>query len=185
MKLTPITSPRSILLKIAYAISKWTFGKVLSPLQVIYARSTPIFMAANKIISTRKKLSLEPETQLLIGNFVSHLNNCPFCSNVNEYMALKGKVEWQKIIELMNFRTSDRFTSREKALLSYLEEVTLTKTATEECFNELKKHFTDKEIVEITWLNAVENFFNLQAKPLGLSSDELSIVKKSSMQVYA
>lgn len=178
MRLTPILSPRSPLLKLAYFISKRTFGKALSAFQVIYARSTPIFMVATKIISTQKKLSLDQHTKLLIGNFVSHLNDCSFCSNINEYLAVKDNMEWKKIIDLMNFRSSDRFSPKEKAMLSYLEEVTLTKTATDDCFGELKKHFSDKEIIEITWLNAVENFFNLQAKPLGLGSDMLKYEKK-------
>jgi alkylhydroperoxidase family enzyme len=173
MRLTPIASPRSLIMKIAYFVSKRMFGKVLSAFQVIYARSTPIFMVANKIMSTQKKLTLDQHTKLLIGNFVSHLNDCPFCSNINEYLARKDDIEWKKIMELMNFRNCDLFSAKEKAILSYLEEVTLTRTATDECFNELKKYYTDKEIVEITWLNAVENYFNLQAKPLGLTSDGL------------
>ncbi|HYG14202.1 MAG TPA: hypothetical protein VEC12_00510 [Bacteroidia bacterium] len=73
----------------------------------------------------------------------------------------------------MSFRTSNRFTEKEKALLAYLEEINLTKSATDETFSALKKHYTEKEIVEITWVNATENYFNLMAKPLGLQSDRL------------
>ncbi|MCZ6806057.1 MAG: hypothetical protein O7F08_03830, partial [Deltaproteobacteria bacterium] len=35
----------------------------------------------------------------------------------------------------------------------------------------LKQHFSEREIVELTWLNAVGNYLNLQAKPLGLGSE--------------
>jgi alkylhydroperoxidase family enzyme len=82
-------------------------------------------------------------------------------------------VEKEKLRTLLNFRNEKGFTDAEKAMLAYCEEVTLTKTCTESCFNALKQHFNEKEIVEITWLNAVENYFNLQAKPLKISSDNL------------
>jgi len=39
----------------------------------------------------------------------------------------------------------------------------------------LKRTFGKKEIVEITWINATENYYNLLAKPLGLSSDNLKV----------
>jgi len=50
---------------------------------------------------------------------------------------------------------------------------TFTKTATDQTFQELRKYFSEKQVVEITWLNATENYYNLMAKPLGLHSDEL------------
>jgi alkylhydroperoxidase family enzyme len=62
-------------------------------------------------------------------------------------------------------------------LLAYLEEVNFTKSATDETFAGLKKHYSEKEIVEITWLNATENYYNLLAKPLGLTSDELKYTR--------
>lgn len=55
--------------------------------------------------------------------------------------------------------------------MAYLEEVTLTKAASDDIFAELQRHYSARDIVEITWLNASENYFNLLAKPLGLTSD--------------
>ncbi len=73
----------------------------------------------------------------------------------------------------MSYQTSSKFTNKEKAMLSYIEEVTLSKNSTDETFTTLKNHFSDREIVEITWVNASENYFNLLAKPLGVTSDDL------------
>lgn len=178
MRLPAIEKPKGLFLRIAYFLSKREFGKVLAPLKVIYARSLPILKASYKIVITEKKLSLQPGLRLFIRYYTSHLNDCPFCSNASSYAAEKENLEFQQWKEFMNFRNSDRFSAREKVLLAYLEEVNLTKTATEETFSELKAHFSDKEIVEITWINATENYFNLMAKPLGLSSDGLKFRKK-------
>ncbi len=173
MRLTPIEKPKSLLLKIAYYLSKKQFGKVIAPLRFIYSRSIPAMMVSVKIYKSENKLSLPKETRLFIRYFTSHLNDCPFCSNISEFLTRKEKLEFAKWSAFMNFRNSDTFSEKEKSLLAYLEEINFTKNVTDETFNELKKYYPDKEIVEITWLNATENYFNLMAKPLGLTSDEL------------
>jgi alkylhydroperoxidase family enzyme len=173
MRLTPISNPKPIIIKIAYYFSKRKLGKVLSPLRVIYSRSVPIFSVATKIISADKKLSLDRDVILLIRNYVSNLNECKFCSNIIEYMSKEEKYKLQKIKELLNFRNSSVYSPCEKAVLKYVEEISLSKSATQETYDELKNYFNEKEIIEITWVCASENYFNMQAKPLGLSSDEL------------
>jgi len=172
-RLTPIENPGSLTLKIAYFLSKKQFGKVIAPLRYIYARSIPALMASVKIYNSEKKLSLPSETKLFIRYYTSHLNDCPFCSNSAEFLAEQEKLELQQWKEFMNFRNSNKFSDKQKALLAYLEEVNLTKSATDQTFQELRKHYSEKEVVEITWLNATENYYNLMAKPLGLRSDEL------------
>lgn len=173
MRLLPVTKPSSLLLKLAYFLSKKEFGKVIAPLKVIYARSVPVMMASLKIIRTEKKLSLSKELRTLIRFYTSHLNECSFCSDASAYIAAKESPEFREWKEVMNFRNSSRFSEREKSLLAYLEEVNISKTAADATFSNLKRHFSDREIVELTWINATENYFNLMAKPLGLTSDEL------------
>lgn len=174
MRLTAIEHPKSLLLKIAYFLSNREFGKPLAALTQIYSRSIPILKASLRIMKSEKQLSLPNETRLFIRYFTSHLNNCPFCSNAIEFVIKKQSVEFQQWQEFLNFRDSDKFTEKEKALLAYLEEVNFTKEATNETFTQLKKFYTEQEIVEITWVNATENYYNMMAKPLGLTSDNLA-----------
>jgi alkylhydroperoxidase family enzyme len=172
-RLTPIENPKALLLKIAYFMSRKQFGKVIAPLKYIYSRSIPALMTSMKVYKSENKLSLPKETRLFIRYYTSHLNDCPFCSNSVEFLTQKENLELQQWKEFMNFRNSNKFSNKEKSLLAYLEEVNFTKNATDETFNDLKKYYSEKEIVEITWLNATENYYNLMAKPLGLTSDEL------------
>ncbi len=181
MRLKPVKKPKSVFLKIAYFVSKRAFGKILSALSVIYARSTPLFFLSLKMYRTDRKLSLDNATRLLIRNYISHANNCPFCSDAIEYMSQKDKnFEFEKVKALMNFRQNPAFSDKEKALLSYLEEVNFSKTASDECFNTLMKHYNEVEIVEITWVCASENYVNYMAKPLGLPSDHLSALSSTA-----
>ena len=172
-RLSSVEHPKDLVLKLAYFLSKREFGKVIAPLRYIYARCKPAMMTSYKIITSEKKLNLPKETRIFIRYYTSHLNDCPFCSNIIEFGSAKENLEFQEWKEFMNFRNSEKFTDREKALLAYLEEVNFSKTATDETFDELQRYFSDKQIVEITWLNATENYFNLIAKPLGLISDGL------------
>jgi alkylhydroperoxidase family enzyme len=173
VRLTSIENPKPLLLKIAYFMSKKQFGKVIAPLKYIYSRSVPALMTSMKIYRSENKLILPKETRLFIRYYTSHLNDCPFCSNSIEFLTQKENVELQQWKEFMNFRNSNKFSDKQKALLAYLEEVNFTKSATDETYEELQKHYSEKEIVEITWLNATENYYNLMAKPLRLTSDEL------------
>jgi alkylhydroperoxidase family enzyme len=173
MRLTPIERPGNLLLKIIFFLSKKQFGKVIAPLKYIYARSTPVLKASFKIVTTENKLSIGKGIRRMIRYYTSHLNDCPFCSNLNDFTIAKENIQLQEWKEFTNFRNSTRFSGKEKALLAYLEEINLTKTVTDESFENLQQHFSEKEIVEITWVNATENYFNLMAKPLGLTSDQL------------
>jgi len=173
MRLTAIERPKGIILKLFYWISKKQYGKVLVALKVIYARSKPVLFASMKILSTDNKLSLPKQTRILIRYFTSHLNNCPFCANAMRYQAHKAGMNRAQLKDILQFEEGERFSEKEKALLAYIRDVTTHKTTTDEVFKDLQRFYSDKEIIEITWVNASENYFNLMAKPMGLESDDL------------
>ena len=173
-RLSAIDRPASLLLRALQWYFRRKFGKVLAPFRYIYPRSGPVLSASLKMLSAERGLKLPVATRMLIRYYVSHLNHCAFCSDAQAYAAQAQNLELAKLRDLFNFRQSPRFTLAEKALLAYLEEVTLTKTASDDVFAELQRHYSERAIVEITWLNASENYFNLLAKPLGLTSDELT-----------
>ena len=175
MRLSAIEKPRGIFLKLAYWYSEKEFGKVIAPLKYIYARSIPIAKVSLKMIGAEKRLTLSREIIQCIRYYTSHRNDCPFCSDINAYTAQKANLALQEWKEFLDFRISRRFTEQEKALLAYLEDIYQTRSATDETFTNLKKYFSEKEIVEITWVNASENYLNLIAKPLGLPSDGLGV----------
>lgn len=63
---------------------------------------------------------------------------------------------------------------REKAALAFAEEATRHRTVSEATWREVRKYLSEVEIVELAWLNAAENYFNLQAGVLGIESDGLA-----------
>lgn len=174
MRIAPIERPRSLLMKLAYRLTKRQYGKVISPLKVIYARRPRLMFFGKKILDIEKKIKLDRNDKLLIRNYISHLNHCSFCSDLARYEAARHDLANQKIIELLNFRQSEQFSEKEKSLLTYVDEVATLKNASDETFARLRSHYTDEQIIDITWISATEHYFNLLARPLGVGSDGLS-----------
>ena len=74
------------------------------------------------------------------------------------------------------FRTAFGLFQRERAALAYAEEATRQKRVADETFARLQEHFNNREIVEITLLNAIENYYNLINLPLEIESDGLCAI---------
>lgn len=72
------------------------------------------------------------------------------------------------------------FSERERAALAFVEEATRHRALSEPTWSAVRERFNETEIVEITWLNAAENSFNLQAAVLGIGSDRLAVTTSSS-----
>lgn len=173
-RLAPVDRPRNLLLRWAYTLSARQLGKAISPLKVIYARKPRLLTIAAQMARTLEHgLSLDPSLRLLIQVQAARLNGCSFCEDLALAQAVRARVGAERFAALDDFRTSQLFTARERAALSYTLEATRDRQVSDATFAELRTHFTETEIVEITWVNAAENYFNLQAHPLGIGSDDL------------
>ena len=172
--LPPIERPRGLLMRIAYAASKRQYGVVLSVLKVIYARKPSLALVARKILSAQNKLTLELPLRALIQVQVSRLNGCRFCEDIRLATAYQERVGAERFLALESASTSPLFTAREKAALALTAEATTQRKVSEATWREAQRHFSETELVEIVWLNASENYFNLQAAVLGIESDGLA-----------
>jgi hypothetical protein len=88
--LPPIEKPQGLIMKLAYHFTRRQFGKVLTPLKVHSARLPPAFgLFYAKIGELDKKLTLSPETVLLIREQVAHINVCTFCTDIARSFTIK------------------------------------------------------------------------------------------------
>jgi len=173
MRLEPIENPKNLMLKIGFRMMQKQFGKVLTPLKIIYARKPSLMFIAQKIDKTASKVSFAPAFRLLIQTFASMKNGCHFCYDFRQTQVIKQRLGSDKFIALEDYKTSELFSEKERAALAYIEEATIDRRVSEGTFAQLRKHFTDVEIVELTWINAAENYYNSLMIPLGIESDEL------------
>ncbi len=121
----------------------------------------------------RKDSPLDPQLRALVSVKVSQINHCSFCVDMNSSFVLQHGGSEKKIKELQDFDSSLIFSDKEKTALKYAEAVTLSSQKVDDAiFNELKPHFDDDAIVELTALIAFQNMsskFNaaLDASPFG------------------
>ncbi len=175
MRLSPIEKPEGLKMKIAYWLTRRRFGKVITPLKVVYARvpkSLALGQAMTKFLHS--PFRIEKELVFLIESYAAVLNKCGFCIDIGRSFAEKSApLMLDKLWAVEQFRSDPRFTARERAALAYVEATTRDKHVGDDVFAALQEHFTADEIVEITLINAAENYYNMVNVPLKIESDGL------------
>jgi len=168
--LSPIEKPQGLIMKLAYAMTRRQFGKVITPLKVHSARLPPSFGLFYSKIS--KKLLLPPEIALLIREQVARINICLFC-DIGRWATIQASMSEAKFDALEQYSTSPLFTDAERAALDYVTELTKDKKVDPDTFARMSGHYSERAICEIVWLVASEHFYNLTNIGLNIHSDML------------
>jgi|ERR1043165_8686459 AhpD family alkylhydroperoxidase len=173
--LSPIDKP-SLPMRLIYRIAKHRYGKVLMPLRVIYSRS-PLLLTIGLLIEWIREhaVRLEPELRALVTIRVSSRRHCDFCFDLGRALAIRKGIGVQRFAELDAWRTSAVFSPRERAALAWIDDILERGEIAETTLVAAREVFSDRELVDLTWLQASEAYFNLQAHPLGVPSDELAL----------
>jgi alkylhydroperoxidase family enzyme len=180
MRLEPIEKPKGLLMRIAYWMTRRQLGKVITPVKVLYPRMPGVMRLSYEIQKFEMKgIRLEPGLKFMVATLASQINGCGFCVDIAQAMAIRERLGMGKFNALSEYRTSPLFSDRERAALAYVEEATRHKRVSDATFEKLRRHFSKREIVEITWLNAVENYYNLINLPLEIESDGLCAIAQA------
>jgi alkylhydroperoxidase family enzyme len=172
MRLEPIEEPNGLLMRFAYWMTRRQLGKVMTPMKVLYPRMPGMLRLSYEIQKFETKgIRLDPGLKFMVVTLASQINGCGFCVDLSRAMAISEHLRMEKLNALSEYRTNPLFSDRERAALAYVEEATRHKRVSDATFEPLRKHFSEWEIVEITWLNAVENYYNLINLPLEIESD--------------
>ena len=95
--------------------------------------------------------------------------------DINTAVSRKRGVPDDKLQAIDRYADHPGFTARERAALAYAEMVTISPNdITDEQFTELRRHFTDREIVELTVQAAFENFRARANRSLRIEDDGLA-----------
>lgn len=161
------------------------FGRVISPARILYARVPGMALVSAALqFAEQYSVRLEPSLKLLIKHYVAFLNGCSFCMDLAQALAIQQHIAQEKFESVAVYQHSTLFTERERAALRYAEEIAERRmNVTEDVFAELQRFFDDREIVEITYLCATEQYYNSLSLPLGLSSDGLCSIAAQAHQV--
>jgi alkylhydroperoxidase family enzyme len=177
--LLPIEKPRGLIMKLAYFFTRRQFGKVLTPLKVHSARLPAAFgLFYAKIGKLDKKLTLAPETALLIREQIARINVCLFCIDIGRSFTIQASMNQAKFDALEHYRTNSLFSEAERAALNYATELTKDKKVGPDTFERLSAHYSEREICEIVWLVATEHVYNMTNIGLNIHSDMLCDISR-------
>lgn len=103
--------------------------------------------------------------------------------DIGRAAALRERVDMNKFSALAKYRTSPLFSERERAALAYVDEATRNKRVSGATFEALRRNFSEAEIVEIPYINALENLYNLINIPLEVEPDGLCAIAQRNEEI--
>jgi uncharacterized peroxidase-related enzyme len=117
------------------------------------------FRAVHRYIAT---CGLEESLINLIYLRVSQINGCAYCVDLHTRDAEKAGENTRRLHNVVTWHEAPFFTERERAALAWAESLTLVAEtkAPDEAYEPLRKHFSDKQIADLTYTIALMNAFN-------------------------
>ena len=109
-----------------------------------------------------KKSGFDPRLLHLVRMRASQINGCAYCLDMHSKDArAEGETE-QRLYALDAWRETPFFDDRERAALAWIEAVTLVSQThvPDAVYDEARKHFSEKELVDLTYLAATINAWN-------------------------
>ena len=95
--------------------------------------------------------------------------------DIRHAVGVKAGIPAEKLAALTAYKASPHFTERDKAALEYAEQVTRDdREVSDECFSRLRQHFSQPEIVELTFIIGYQIFANKFAKAFQLAPQAFS-----------
>ena len=161
-RVTPVEGWRApLLLHVLNLASRRLLGQEATPFTIV--AHNPGFLRPFLGMSrfSQGKTQLAPEIRSLAVSLVAQLNMCAWCIDYARAQGAKDRALAEKLAAVHAYRTSPLFTPAERAALAYAEAMTqVGARVADETFAELRRHFSEREIVELTVAIAAENFYN-------------------------
>ena len=105
---------------------------------------------------------LDPKLVHLLKMRASQINGCAYCLDMHSIDARATGESEQRLYTLEAWSETPFFSDRERAALAWTESLTLIAQthAPDDVYAELQKHFTEKEIVDLTFVVGAINLWN-------------------------
>ena len=108
-----------------------------------------------------KKSSIEHQLLELVNFRVSQVNGCAYCLDMHsKELRATGETE-QRLYGISAWRETPYFSDRERAAFAWAEAVTQCHVS-DEVYNEVKKQFSEQEVIDLTFsVNNINNWNRL------------------------
>jgi AhpD family alkylhydroperoxidase len=133
------------------------------PKRIDYKRVAPEAvkaLAATKFYIDTTEIT--PRLRALVELRTSQINGCSYCVDLHSREARAAGEGQQRLDCLPVWRETDLYDERERAALAWAESVTLVSQTgvPDDVFEEVRRHFSEKELVDLTLIIASMNAWN-------------------------
>lgn len=132
--------------------------------QLVMARKPALlraFIALGRAVYGQEEGSIPFQLKNLIGYAASLAAGCMYCAAHTGSNSHRSGIDDEKVAALWDFETSDKFTEAERAALRFAQAAaSVPNMTTDADFAELRKYFTDFQIVEIVAVISMFGYLN-------------------------
>jgi len=144
-------------------------GGELLNLDRMLLHSAPVARGWNGYMGAiRTGCALAGDLRELVILQVAVLNRAPYEFAQHVPVALADGLAQRKIDALVDWRTASVYSERERDVLAYAEAMTLNVQVDEAIFKAVRRHFSDRELVELTATVASYNMVSRFLEALGV-----------------
>ncbi len=139
-------------------------GSGMEPME-IWAHHPKMMMGMGRFNqAVRKGKSVDERLKYLVELKGAQMIGCEYCVDLGSQICRNSGLSDEELLALPGYRDSNLFTEREKLTLDYTMAVMRTPVeVTDELFAQMKEHFSDEQLVEITALLALVNLDRFNA----------------------
>src|SRR5450755_4913348 len=149
-------------------------GSGIEPMEIWAHQPKMMFGMGKFNQAVRKGKSVDERLKNLVELKGAQMIGCEFCVDLGSQICRNSGFSDEELLALPRYRQSDLFTEPEKLALDYTVAVMRTPVeVTDELFAQMKEHFSDKQLVEITAHLMVVNLDRFNAA-FGIGSAGLS-----------
>jgi alkylhydroperoxidase family enzyme len=116
-------------------------------------------------------VALEPRLRLLVRQFAAELSGCRWCVEYGRHAWRQAFLPAHELAALRHFASTSLFSERERAALAFTAALSRYAAAAggmpDAVLAELRRHFSEPDVVALTGLVAGEHFFNPASGALG------------------
>ena len=127
-----------------------------------YKAAPDAMRAVQRVEAYIQQCGLEKNLIELVKMRASQINGCAYCLDVHSKDARRGGETEQRLYLLDAWHESPLYTERERAALAWTEALTrVAEThAPDAAYDEVRRHFDDRELVDLTTLIGLINLWN-------------------------
>ncbi len=146
-----------------FALQRRKYGQELRA-ATVWARVPVLYWVLMAFYAAleRRRSPISPALRALLQTYISQLNHCEFCIDLNAANAAKRYGNLSKVLAVSDWENSALFDDRERISLEYARAMTLSGYSVDQSLmSSLRGHFSETAVIELT---ALVSFQNMSSK---------------------